>query len=307
MVFAQLKGGLGNQMFQYAAGRRLAEKHHTDLLLDLSKIILNPANEHEKYGLHHFNINAQTAPEAVTNPLYAQNIYEKTIRKIKKITGIQKIKEIDEKQWFVFDNDILLLPDNVFLCGYWQSEKYFIDIENIIRNEFTLSSKLTKSGNKIANEIQNKENTVSMHIRRGDYVLNGVFDVCRNNYYYDCLSKLDDNIGNFDLYIFSDDIKWVINNFNFNQSNNPHPNPPNTHTKPQFVCHFVDYTDEKYAYEDMYLMSLCKHNIIANSSYSWWGAWLNTNKDKKVFAPKNWTKDKTTTSLDIIPDNWIIV
>jgi hypothetical protein len=300
MVIAQLKGGLGNQMFQYAAGRRLAEKHHTDLLLDLSRIILNPANEHEKYGLHHFNIKAQTDSIAVIKPLYAQNIYEKIIRKIKKLTGIQKINEIEEKQWFIFDNDILLLPDNVFLCGYWQSEKYFIDIENIIQNEFTLSSKLTKNGNKIANEIQNKENAVSLHIRRGDYVLNDVFDVCQCNYYYDCLSKLEDNIGNFDLYIFSDDIKWVKNNFNFDLFNKIAP-------APQFVCHFIDYSDEKYAYEDMYLMSLCKHNIIANSSYSWWGSWLNKNKDKKVFAPKNWTKDKTTTSIDIIPNKWIII
>jgi hypothetical protein len=202
---------------------------------------------------------------------------------------------IYEKQWFVFDPEISNLPDNTFLCGYWQSEKYFKDIEDIIRRELSLKETLTEKSEAFARRISTAKNTVSLHIRRGDYVTdvktNNYLGLCSLEYYRECISILVNKFGSLNVFVFSDDTSWAKENLSYAT-----PTPVN--------FYFVDHNGIEYAYEDMYLMSICEHNIIANSSFSWWGAWLNMNKNKIVFAPKNWINDESFTALDIIPDNW---
>jgi len=292
MVIVQLNGGLGNQLFQYAAGRRLAEKHKTELMLDLTKFSLDDVRPHELYGLHSFNIKAEIADMPELKQFYANNFWGKIKRKTKTMLGIGKIKRVCEKKHFVFDPTIPELPDNVYLWGgYWQSEKYFKDIEDIIRVELALKNDLTPQSAVIERQIRDMQNTVSLHIRRGDYVTdagtNSVLGLCPLDYYQKCISILENELGRLNIFVFSDDPDWVKKNL---QSGNN-------------LC-FVENNNVKYAFEDIYLMSICKHNIIANSSFSWWGAWLNKNKNKKVFAPNQWIRNAGSSMLDIIPDNW---
>ena len=192
-----------------------------------------------------------------------------------------------------FNPAILNLPDNIYLEGYWNSEKYFIDFADIIRREFTL--KIPQSGkNKELAEMIGSTQSVSIHIRRGDYILdeqaNKTHGMCGLDYYHSCVEHLAGAVGEPHFFVFSDDPAWCRDNLRL----------------PCSVT-FVSHNDMQHSYEDLRLMTLCKHNIIANSTFSWWGAWLNPNKDKIVFAPRKWFNDgkKKKHSSDIIPLRWI--
>lgn len=293
MIIIQLKGGLGNQLFQYAAGRRLAVKNNTELLLDLTYFNSNdqPSPAHALYGLHKFNINAQIAELPEIKQFYTNSFLEKIKRKAAAISGIGKIRRVCEKEWFVFEPNVLQLPDNVFLWGYWQSEKYFKDIEDIIRKELSLKEPLSPESAVVEQNIKNMKNTVSLHVRRGDYVtnekVNAYFGLCQPDYYNNCISILKNKLGALNIFVFSDDPEWAKNNI---KSGN--------------TLHFIEHNKAASTHEDMYLMSICKHNIIANSSFSWWGAWFNNNKNKTVFTPKQWIIAEGNLKLDVIPNNW---
>jgi hypothetical protein len=291
MIIVQLKGGLGNQLFQYAVARDLAERQHSKVMLDLNMYNQTELISHEFYALKHFNINAEIANDSDMELFYSNNILKKVQRKIMRLTGMGKIKSIYEKKWFIFDHEVFRYAGNVYLHGYWQSEKYFKNIEGIIRSELSLKDSLTQKTLEVSKDITTKKNTVSLHIRRGDYVTDikthNTLGLCSLDYYRKCVSFIGNELGDLNIFVFSDDPAWVKENIVFD-----------------YPLYFVDHNDIKYAYEDMYLMSLCEHNIIANSSFSWWGAWLNNNKNKKVFAPKKWTVNTNSADLDIIPENW---
>ena len=198
-----------------------------------------------------------------------------------------------------FDPMVLKAGKNVYLEGYWQSEKYFKEIEYIIRKDLIIKPNLKGRNKDIAKKIVS-ENSISLHIRRGNYVANPeifkVHGTCEQEYYYEAIDYITENVKEPYFYIFSDEIEWAKDNF-----------------KIEYAHTFVDinigfdgenYQDEK-NYEDLRLMSLCKHNIIANSSFSWWGAWLNQNPEKIVIAPKKWFNDESLDTSDLIPNSWI--
>jgi hypothetical protein len=191
-------------------------------------------------------------------------------------------------------SSIFKYTGNVYLHGFWQSEKYFKNIEGIIRSEFSLKDSLSQKTLEVSKKITTKQNTVSLHIRRGDYVTDikthNFLGLCSPDYYKKCVSHLGDALGNLNIFVFSDDPVWARENLIFDHH-----------------LDFVDHNDIKHAYEDMYLMSLCEHNIIANSSFSWWGAWLNNNKNKKVFAPRKWIVNTNHTDLDVVPEDWSLI
>jgi hypothetical protein len=294
MIIVQLKGGLGNQLFQYAAARAISERQHSEVMLELNTYNQKGLKAHEFYALKYFKINAGIINNSDVELFYSNNIFRKVQRKVMRLMGKGKIRQIYEKKQFIFDPKIFMYTGNIYLRGYWQSEKYFKNIEDIIRTELSLNDLLTPKTLEIAEEIRTKNNTVSLHIRRGDYITDAktynVLGLCSLDYYKKCVSSLAKELGGLNLYVFSDDLAWV---------------------KENLICdyplYFVDHGDIEYAYEDMYLMSLCEHNIIANSSFSWWGAWLNKNKDKIVFAPQKWIVNAKTTDLDIIPETWNII
>jgi len=291
MIIVQLKGGLGNQLFQYAAARRLAGKHNTELKLDLTRYSLGEQRPHAFFSLDRFDIRAKIAEKAEVLFFHDNTLLGRAVRKIRTITRTGKIKRICERKHFAFDPAILKLPNNIYLSGYWQSEKYFKEIEDIVREEITLKDAVTSQSIAVEQEIKSLKNTVSLHIRRGDYVsdikANNYLGLCPLDYYNKCISVLGNELGELNLFIFSDDLDWVKKNLNTD------------HQK-----YFVEHNKTENAHEDIYLMSICEHNIIANSSFSWWGAWLNKNKKKKVFAPNQWTAKENCNKLDIVPEEW---
>lgn len=287
MIVVELMGGLGNQLFQYAMARHLAKKLKVQLKLEISSFA---HDEQREYELSRFNITANIVNK---NDFILIKERKKLKYKIAKLfLGKRVLKVIKEPsdRPYTFDARVLNLSGDVFLSGYWQTEKYFKDIATIIRKEFSLKDELTEETKKIAELISASTNSVSLHFRRGDY-LNPLAQVVVNtftlDYYFDAIKSLEQKLGRLNLFIFSDEPEWTKENLKFDHSTT-----------------FVSHNSPQHAHEDMHLMSLCQHNIIANSSFSWWGAWLNNNPNKIVIAPKDWVAIDRDTK-DIYAENWI--
>ena len=178
--------------------------------------------------------------------------------------------------------------DNVYLSGYWQNEKYFDDIRKEICTCFVFPDDLDEKKKNLLKTIQN-DNSVGIHIRRSDYLIKENRDVyggiCTKEYYENAIKYIQEHVCHPVFYLFSDDLNWVRENL----------------YREGMVL--VEHSENQPSYTDMYLMSQCKHNIIANSSYSWWGAWLNSNDGKMVIAPDKWFNNHETT--DMICKGWI--
>jgi len=186
-------------------------------------------------------------------------------------------KYIYNESLFEFNDDIFNIHDSTSIEGYFQSYKYFKDYEEVIRKEFIFKDKII---NKCKSIINKYSNPVSIHIRRGDYINHPSYWVVTPEYINEALQYFTDK--EYTFLIFSDDIEWCK----------------------QIFPDEVMFMEGNNQFEDLCLMSLCDHNIIANSSYSWWGAWLNNNKNKKVIAPKNWFTDAKSLN-DLYLNNWI--
>lgn len=290
MIIVKLKGGLGNQFFQYAVGRHLAEIHRTVLKMDISFF---RTYELHTYSVWPFNIQENFAsPEEVAALMFRrQGIAERIIRRVLRKPPKPAPTYIREK-YFHFDPEILKLPDNIYLDGYWQSEKYFADIAGIIRQEFTIKTPPAGKDKELGERIASCE-SVNLHIRRGSYLLppyNSVHGTCSSDYYFRCAEYLAQTIKHLHFFIFSDEPEWARDNL-----------------KLSYPSTLVDHNGADKDYEDLRLMSQCKHHIIANSTFSWWGAWLNQNPEKIVLASKRWFKSDDHNPKDLIPDEWIRV
>lgn len=287
MIIVKVIGGLGNQLFQYALGRTIAHKNNTVLKIDITSF----KTYNRKYALDNFNIIENFATEEEIRHLKYSNRLKHLAYKLTKSSKLFYKQSFINELDFAFDQNIFKSPSNVYLEGYWQSEKYFKEAGDIIRNEFTIKSKAEGINKEIAEEINSCE-AVSVHVRRGDYVTNletnKFHGLCSLEYYKEALNKITSCIENPHFFVFSDDPKWAQDNLNFD-----------------YPSRFITHNGTEKNYEDLRLMSLCKHNIIANSSFSWWGAWLNKNLDKMVVAPRKWFNNTSVDTSDLIPENWI--
>lgn len=291
VIISRVIGGLGNQMFQYAAGRALSLAHNAFFYLDLS--------DFDGYGLHQgFELaRVFTCPVAQADPDVVQNILgwqaSRKIRRIiarpvlKALHGQNLVVEPHYHYWSGFTN--VSLP--CYLTGHWQSERYFVEVAQIIKNDFTFKLPLDDTNLKIAHEIASVR-SVSLHIRRGDYISSkktlSTHGLCPLSYYESAISLICNHIKMPHFFVFSDDVEWAQKNLKIN-----HP------------CRYIDHNQGKESYNDMRLMSLCEHNIIANSTFSWWGAWLNNYADKIVVAPQRWFVNDTKV-IDLFPDGWLL-
>lgn len=292
MIIVRLAGGLGNQMFQYAAGRRLAERHHAELKLDLRELEHPPVGcTPRSFQLDSLDIRAAIAlPEEVASlqrrPGY---LWELAWSRLSSRAGMPRPTLLAERH-FHFDPRVLAAPDQSYLVGYWQSERYFHEISDTLRREFACKEPLRGENSRLAEAIGGC-NSVSIHVRRGDYVTSAASSethgVCGMDYYHACLEELCRTVPDPHLFLFSDEPEWVVGHF--------------TTGLPTTI---VSHNGPESAHEDLRLMSLCRHNIIANSSFSWWGAWLNANPDKLVFAPRLWFRDESYDTRDLIPAGW---
>lgn len=288
MISIKISGGLGNQMFQYAIGRNLAEKNKTQLKLDISALLNSlPKKDFtfREFGLDAFQVKYKLN---ICSRLALATGFKNTFFVINKIILIlrNKIRPIiAEKGQFNFEEKVLNLKGGEYLDGYWQNEKYFSEISDIIRQEFLLKNELDLWASNWQKRI-NSVNSVAIHIRRGDYVNLGLSEICGLDYYQRAIKLIKSKIENPAFFIFSDDPKWVSDNFSEDN------------------MHLVSSLENKSAAIEVYLMSACAHQIIANSSFSWWGAWLNKNINKIVIAPGIWTLG---TENSPVPATWIKV
>lgn len=273
-MIVKIYGGLGNQMFQYASALAASKEIKCNLMLDLSWYSNMDGATPRRYQLREtFGVNKIALPYIA-------------IRLLRKLNVLHTYKE---KREFYFDSEIFSLSKNIIMDGYWQSNLYFEKHRALLLKEFTINSNLISTNVENLKSDIEKVNSVSLHIRRGDYVsnsnANSFHGVCSLDYYYSAIERINDSIcDNFKLYIFSDDIAWVKENLKLDIEH-------------QYITGNSDV-------EDLYLMQNCKHNIIANSSFSWWGAYLNSNKNKIIVAPKQWNKD-IDDGADLIPNDWI--
>lgn len=289
MIIVRLTGGLGNQMFQYAAARRLAHVNNTALKLDISHFESNLART---YALDDFNIRATIAPPEEV----AQFNGREKIRRFKQIAHSLRLhpdwKWVTQKSGY-FDPTILMLTGNVYLDGAWQSEQYFRDIVAILRAELTVRNEPTALNRTVCEQIRQVE-AVSLHIRRGDYVTNSntlrMHGLCSIEYYHSALRLLVEKIPSPQFFVFSDDPDWA-----------------REYLKLDYPTTFISHNGADKHYEDLRLMSQCRHHIIANSSFSWWGAWLCSYQNKIVFAPRQWFQEYEYDIHDIIPAEWQLV
>jgi hypothetical protein len=290
MVIVGLMGGLGNQMFQYAAGRAVAHRNRTPLKLDISAFEQDPLRS---YRLHHFNIveSIATPDEVARLTKRGRGLWNRISHRLERYLLPLYKQSVFAQRFDYFDPDILRVRGNVYLVGYWQSEKHFKDIEQIIRQDFTLRH-APDAGNQRLIRIMTNTNSVSLHIRRGDYVSNPVtyryHGVCSLDHYRAAVARLTQTVKRPHFFIFSDDMEWAQQNL-----------------KLDYPVTYVTHNGVERDYADLRLMSQCKHHIIANSAFSWWGAWLCTYPPKIVIAPQKWFNKANCDTRDLTPASWI--
>lgn len=293
MIIVRLSGGMGNQMFQYALGRTLSLANGVPLGLDLSFLLdrtPHPSWQHftfREYDLSIFNIEAEVIPRKRIPFLYRWHFSGRIMLYVDALRR-RFFKTPGNEKSFRFDPCVLSLGPNAYLEGSWQSPKYFADIDDVLRRDFTMKDALPESTEALLSQIKNS-NSVCIHVRRGDFVGNSFHGVASLAYYRESLARLRELVQIDTLYVFSDDIAWCEKNLSL-----PLPTV--------FVSD--EYRGEK-ARGHFALMVGCRHFIIANSSFSWWAAWLGSAQDKVVIAPKQWFGDPSIHTEDLIPEQWI--
>lgn len=276
MIFTKLISGLGNQLFQYATARHLSLLRRTSLKLDTSFF----TNQNlRSYKLDYYNINATpaTLPEVEQHlrGYRSRSRYGRAYRRLDQWLPRYRRRYFAEQEWWTYEPDLWRTSANVYLEGYWQHYRYFENLPPIVLAELTLKAPYSAAVAALVANIIADPSSVAVHIRRGDYVT----DVSARNfmgvlplaYYERAIQVISAKVRNPTFYFFSDDLDWVKD-----------------HIQPRAECHLVDIDGGRQEYVDLEVMSKCSHAIIANSSYSWWGAFLNRNPDKVVIAPQQW-------------------
>lgn len=300
MLIAAIFGGLGNQMFQYAAVR--AESIRLGVPFKLDQTLLNDRTErkdftYRNYELDVFDVSASFASEEeaarfVPN-LWNASKWEKRRFRIARLLHGRHLYE--EKQLYTYEPRIRKIKDNTYMYGYFQNERYFKEYRSVLLDDFTCKKPFSPESMYLAERIKTEDNAVGLHVRRGDYVayesIAAYHGCCGIPYYREAVKRMETMLDRPVFYIFSDDAGWAKEHI--------------AGLHPRMVV--VENTPSKPNYEDMILMSLCKHNIIANSSFSWWGAWLNRYEEKRVIAPVRWINRENINKMagDVCPPSWI--
>ena len=285
----KLAGGLGNQFFEYATAYALAKRWNLKLRMDIRCPSFG-SGHYLQYRLNLVNISAEPVSQQLSWKILTSR--KKQIRPLSH--AIQKLAGIvvfDETSGFKKDARLFgAVPEGrtLYLNGYWQTPRYFEECRAELLKEFSFRTEPAGKNLEILQQIQNTPGAVSLHIRRGDY-LNIQGSIALPFSYYDrAIKMIGEKINEPVFFVFSDDIPWAESNLQ---------------GKGRFV--FVDGNGVDSAHEDMRLMAACKHHIIANSSFSWWGAWLNPSEEKTVIAPKYWMIKKETFYPDLFPESWM--
>lgn len=293
MIAVRLQGGLGNQLFQYAAGRALALRHETDLVLDTSTLLRkDPRVTQREMELYHFRVAARVATTAESRLMPFLHLTAPVSRWISPwLTFVEKGVH--------FNAAFSTLPDQTYLVGYWQSYRYFVDIAPQLASELLPVASLSECNRALAHEIEGCE-SVAVHVRRGDYVslgaaaeLHGALPL---SYYQTAIARLCKKVARGKAYVFTDDPAWCRQHL----------------TLPGMETELVHHNLGGAAWQDLVLMARCRHHVIANSSFSWWGAWLADAyhgwAPRHVLAPSRWFSGQPRLDVrDRFPSQWSMI
>ncbi len=290
MIIVLLKGGLGNQLYQYASARALAEKNKTSIWLDLSSLNKDTPNTTKRnFELHHFSLIKSKDMKIIndSNLKLLKAIIQKVAVKVLKKVILEYVENSNHFNVDFFKSDRIVAID-----GYFQSYKYFDFLRHQLFHDFQLIETLDDRNLEALASILSC-NSVCIHVRRGDYVslqtANEFHGLCDLSYYKEAITIIHSKIENPHFFIFSDDMPWCRSHFN------------------EANISFVNINNSDNAHLDLNLMKNCKHFIIANSSFSWWGAWLAENENKIVIAPKKWFTGEDSNIEDRIPTEWLVI
>lgn len=295
LIIVKVIGGLGNQMFQYAAGRALASRIGGVLKLDLTDFA---TYEYHQYSLNKLAVEEILASEEEIKYFTKYTIILKSLPKLFRLPitrlGLDKrlfahAGYVQEKQ-STFEPEVFSLQKSAYLEGYWQSEKYFSDIRNVLLKEFDLKTPFGAAGQTFADAINSTVTPICIHIRRGDFANNPTISkfhgTCSLEYYHNAVTLLSKSVQDPSFFVFSDDIKWAKQNFTLD-------------APVKYVGQGADKN-----HEDIALMRLCKHFVLSNSTFGWWAAWLSNSPDKIVVAPDRWARMPLNVS-DLLPPSWV--
>ncbi len=291
MIIIALNGGLGNQLFQYALGRRLAWERGLPLLFDLSSLSLKSQRSYRQYKLDHFQVQGRPASDQDLQEFH-RGSQPRPVRRLASM--VQRLlpyyrRAVIQERNLRFDPNILRAPSRVLLRGYWQSERYFQPVRPLLLEELHVRDAMDPINRRWLDEIR-AGNSVSVHIRRGDYVENQAIremhGVLPLSYYQQAMRAMESIVQSPHYFVFSDDAAWVHEQWT--AGNN---------------LTIVDHNNFEHDYFDFALMAACHHHVIANSSFSWWAAWLSDRPEKQVFAPRRWFQSDLD-SRDVIPAGW---
>lgn len=292
MIVTKLQGGHSNQLFQYATGRSLAMRLGVDLFMDRQWFgAIAEGDTRRVYELDGYTFEQKfIGPESFTLAEAADRLSQ--LRRVLRRTPRKPLLEHHRQQGNGFDEAVLRLPDDSYLEGWWQDERYFTEIRQTLLEEIELKDPMTAIDAERLRQIRAGV-SVSVHVRRGDYVSNAAtrafHGVLGGSYYeaaLECIVQLTGERA-LELFVFSNDIAWCKQELELGY--------PTT---------FIDSGNS--GAEDMRLMKHCRHHVVANSSFSWWGAWLSDHPGKVVVAPKNWFNDATANAeTEIVPAGWV--
>lgn len=292
MVIVNLIGGLGNQMFQYAAGRALTLARGEPLHVDVAGLGGIGTRQFELPRIFRCVAEIASADEVRRTLGWQAAPIVKRILARPELAALRGRSFVVEPH-FHFWQGIRSVPASAYLHGYWQSEKYFSDAIATLLADFSFRQPMSEVNAVWAEKIDRRA-AVSVHVRRGDYVSNSkaraFHGYCSVDYYRAAVGLIAERVSGPEFFVFSDDIAWARENLDIG-----------------FPCHYVDHNRGAESYNDMRLMSLCQHHIIANSSFSWWSAWLAASPSGIVIAPKQWFRRAFHDTSDLIPDGWIRV
>jgi hypothetical protein len=292
MIAVRLDGGLGNQLFQYATGRAVALRVGAELLLDIGALGYGGRGRTVRgYELPHFQYRAREATPAELSGLRALRL----LRRLPGLNGWAGGWRVHAERGLGHDPGVAKLLDNTYLFGYWQSFRYFEEVAPIVAADLQPAAKLSPASQQLAEALQ-KESSVALHVRRGDYVslaaaaqMHGALPLA---YYAEAIARVRLAVARPRFYVFSDDPPWCGANLPLSASE----------------CVLVNRNSGNQAWLDLTLMGLCRHHIIANSSFSWWGAWLADHQvpanNRQVLAPARWFAGLEHDTRDRYPPHW---
>jgi len=279
MIITNIIGGIGNQLFQYYFGRKIADINNTSLKLDNSGF---ESYSWHKFELNKFNLKFDLATKEEVDIILKENLITK---RVQKFLPYYKRKLVKQKVDF-YDSNLLQIKDNCYLEGYWQCDRYFLSMREEILKEMTLKPKFENECFKVLKKEILKNNSISLHVRRGNY-LDLKVPVCSIEYYESALNIISKPFEDFKLYIFTNDVEWCRENF-----------------AGKYNIKIISGQKNIFDYHELILMSLCKNNIISNSTFSWWAGWLNNSPNKKITYPKI---AKKMLNKDLFLDEWVVI